>query len=144
MSLLRTAAIASVLLVPAAAQAGSGQAVVPHWQSRSSDVGTKLHITNIGSVAATVTVTFYDKTNTPIGCTVTYDNFTSNNTVLGAGQTGVVQPLCGPVQWGYATISWSNGQNSASPSLVAYGYRFYTSGTTYSEAEITVNQGLPF
>lgn len=125
----------------AAALAGSGKAIVPHWTGGNNS-DTSVFVSNLSRHNLVVTITFYDQTGT-VRTAENYYGFVSGNTEIAAGGTGYVNiGQAGVIGQGYAVIEWKNrsGENDT-VGLVAHAVRGRADAWRYA---IPVSGGAPF
>ncbi len=135
-------AITTAFLLPTLAFAGSGKAIVPHWNSAVANTPTYVFISNITDNYINVTVTFYDRNGNTVPVT-TYDNMTS--TQIYPNQTGRVTLTPTVFDFGYATIEWENVQgDNNTVALIAHGYKLVQETDRANAYAIPINNGMPF
>ncbi len=141
---------AALAILPCAANAGGGKAIVPHWYIISNDTNVQhsnFFISNVTNHDLVVTITFYNKDGTVFSPVLTYNNFQNGNTEIGAGNSAnlrIDSPASTVDSYGYATITWSNktGENDL-VGLIAWADWMVDSPDPRGFS-IQVNGGNPF
>lgn len=126
------------------AVAGSGKSILPHW-SGASGKPSYIFLSNITNNPINVVITFYGKSGLKLAPS-TFTNFSNGNTELAANSSGYVSISRNPVDYGYATVEWSNiGNDDDTFALVGHGFRVITAtSSTRSDYSIAINDGKPF
>lgn len=126
--------------------AGSGSAMIPNVSANGTTNSDNVYyISNISNNDVDVTLTFYDQDGNVITSGISYTNFTTSNTVIEAGSTGVV--TFSPTTWlyGYAVIEWSNqGTDNDAVALVANGYVEKVETSHLARYTVMINCGQAF
>lgn len=136
------------------AHAGSGKAIVPHWQVYQDGTGsnnnpTFIFLSNITTHDLVVNITMYNLDGTMFtNGTFQYNNFHASNTEIMAGESAylkVIGVIGNPNAYGYAVIEWENkNMDHDAVGLVAWGMKF-REGMEYNKGySIPINSGNPF
>ena len=133
--------------------AGSGKAIVPNWAAAGWDgKATAINISNISSHDLEFTITVYREDGS-LHTEMTYTNFQSSDTQIGAGKTRRIYILNSDAspsyKYGYAVIEWNNvGSDDDVVGLVAYGYNYHIKNFSYGSRAgmytLPINNGMPF
>ncbi|WNJ97240.1 hypothetical protein RND59_18720 [Vibrio ruber] len=143
MRLITLIALASSF-ISYSATAGSGKAIIPHWDTWTA--GTYIYLSNITSHPIQVNVTFYGENGEKIAPT-TYHNI--NNNILAPRSSGFVSTEMfnlGDERRGFGVIQWTNVENDDDTvALVAHGDRVTKAEeNARSDLSIPINNGMPF
>lgn len=136
--------------------ASSGKAIVPPFDARyigsSAYYGEQFFVTNITSNPITVKITVFNKSGsivtTGLSGTSNLTNFTVNpgdcsvSFSLDANATGYVVYSPTTLDWGYATIAWS--QDSSVPYGLIADVKEGLTASGYTSRTLSVNNGMPF
>ncbi|WCN13184.1 hypothetical protein GV054_09275 [Marinomonas mediterranea] len=129
-------------LLPYYASAGSGSAIVPHWDSWEK--GTYIFVSNITSHTIEVNFTIYGKDGEEIIPDL-YENIFDNQ--LAPKSSGFIRILTGTdYNRGFGVIEWKNiNDEDDSVALVAQAIRVTRSDSQRrGDASIAINSGQPF
>lgn len=124
--------------------AGSGKAVVPHWQANGATQNTAIFISNITNHTLVVTVKFYDQLGNALPPS-SFFNFQNGNTELAPRNSGNASLSMTTATAGYAVVQWSNKPGDDDPfGLVAHAHRAENATGLVYRYSIPVNGGQPF